>query len=309
MAEPLHWAQVRESGFVAGMRALFWIYRHAGPRAFNIALQPVVLFYFLRHGNARRASREYLAQLYRHSGGQTPAPGVRNIYRHLLAFSRATVDKLGVWARPEILAQVSFPARPLLQAQLDSGRGAVLLGAHLGNLEVCRGLSRGNRRLKLNILVHTRHADRFNRLLRELELTHELELIEVSELTPASALQLAACVERGEFLVILGDRVPVHSRGRSRRVPFLGRPAPFPEGPFILASLLKCPVYTVFCTRSDRGYEIDCELLAERVQLPRRTRSAALDTYLARYVAQLERQVQRSPLQWFNFYHFWDQAL
>ncbi|TXS90649.1 acyltransferase [Parahaliea aestuarii] len=290
------------------MRLMFWIYRYIGAWAFTLVLQPVVLFYFLFHGEARRASREYLQQLHCFSGGSTPAPGPLASYRHLLAFSRSTVDKLGVWARPDLLQSVHFPKRHLLQAQLDSGRGAVLLGAHLGNLEICRSLSRGNPGLKLNILVHTRHADRFNHLLRDLALDAELELVEVSELSPATALRLSACVERGEFLVILADRVPVNSRGRCQRLPFLGRPAPFPEGPFILAGLLKCPVYTVFCTRTESGYDIDCQRLAERVHLPRKQRSEALRKYMASYVSTLENKARSAPLQWFNFYRFWDQS-
>ncbi len=310
-ARPEQWSDIGEVGFVSGMRLLFWLYRHVGGWLFSLALQPVVLYYFVSNRRARRASREYLQRLRQaYPKANTPVPTWYNSYRHLLAFARAIVDKLGVWAQPDMLEQVQFPNRPLLLDLLDRGQGAVLIGGHLGNMEILRSLSRINSRLKLNILVHTRHADRFNRLLRELEVDRELELIEVSELSPATAIRLAQCIERGEFVAVLADRVPVASRGRVRSIPFLGQPAALPEGPFILASLLKCPVFTVFCTRTTTGgYDVDCELFADRIRLPRKQREEALDGYLQQYAAVLERNACNAPLQWFNFYPFWDQTL
>lgn len=308
MAESRHWSDIAEVGFVGGMRLLFWCYRHVGAWAFYLVLQPVVLYYFVTGGRARRASRDFLRRLRAHRPtAGTPRPGYLNSYRHFLSFSRATVDKLGVWAGGDILARVQFPGRPQLLELLDRGRGALLLGGHLGNMEICRSLSRLNHRLKLNVLVHTGHADRFNRLLREMDIDCELELIEVSELSPATAIRLSEAVARGEFVAVLADRVPVASRGRTRQVDFLGAPAPLPEGPFILASLLRCPVYTVFCTRSSGHYEVACEHFAEEVVLPRGDRDAALGRYMQQYARVLEEHAYRAPLQWFNFYPFWKQ--
>jgi predicted LPLAT superfamily acyltransferase len=175
-------------------------------------------------------------------------------------------------------------------------------------MEICRSLSRANSRLKLNILVHTAHASMFNKLLQELQIDRELELIEVSQLSPATAIRLADCVARGELVAILADRVPVASRGRAREIEFLGAKALFPDGPFILAALLKCPVFTLFCIRSADGYEICCDKFSNRIRLPRSQREAALEKYGRRFAAILEQYARRAPLQWFNFYPFWNQT-
>ncbi|MFV0477610.1 MAG: hypothetical protein ACK5ME_07245 [Parahaliea sp.] len=313
MPEQTHWSDIGEVGFITGMRLLFWLYRHIGSWAFSLVLQPVVFYFFLTNTRARNASRQYLIRLreyylQQHSQQQPPTPTALTVYRHMLSFARASVDKLGVWATPDLPQNVQFPNRPILLEQLERGGGAILMGAHLGNMEILRCLSRSNHKLKLNILVHTRHANMFNRLLRELEIDAELELIEVSELSPATAMHLSACIKRGEFIAVLADRVPVASRGRAQPVPFLGYPAPLPEGPFILASLLKCPVYTVFCTQTEGGYIVNCDAFAKRIILPRQQRSEALAAYLHQYAAVLEQQALHNPLQWFNFYPFWDQS-
>tara|TARA_R110002072_G_scaffold302958_1_gene490373 strand:- start:12223 stop:13143 length:921 start_codon:yes stop_codon:yes gene_type:complete len=300
-----HWSEFGELGFLTGMRLLFWLYRYVGSWLFTIVLQPVVFYYFASNSVARTSSREFLMRAG--TAGADVSGSWSEVYRHFFTFARSTVDKLGVWADPARFEPVTFPNRQVLLDQLATGRGGILLGSHLGNMEICRSFSRANKNLKLNILVHTQHADRFNRLLKELHLHAELELVEVSQLSPATAIRLADCVERGEFIAILADRIPVASRGRCREIEFLGAKALFPEGPFILASLLKCSVFTLFCTRGDAGYEIRCDKFADRVSLPRRTRDSALQHYMQRFVAILEENVRLAPLQWFNFYPFWDQ--
>ena len=300
------WSDIREVGFISGMRLLFLIYRYIGSWAFTIVLQPVVFYYFVTNRLARESSREFLQRV--NFGSHFGETSWWDVYLHLHSFAQSTVDKLGVWAGSDVLDQVNFANRQVLLDQLATGRGAVLLGAHLGNMEICRSLSRANTKVKLNILVHTRHADMFNKLLKELHVHHELELIEVSQLSPATAIRLLSCVERGEFIAILADRVPVTSRGRSQQIDFLGKRALFPEGPFILASLLKCPTYTLFCTRSKLGYDIQCEKFSDKIILPRINRERALREYIGRFATVLEENVRRSPLQWFNFYPFWDQS-
>jgi len=306
MSNSEHWSDIGEVGFIWGMRFLFFLYRYLGSWAFTVILQPVVLYYFVKHKVARQSSKEFLRRI--HSAKGLENPSWFDVYQHLLAFSQSIVDKLGVWADSSVFDPVDFPNRKILLDQLETGRGAVLLGAHLGNMEVCRGLFRANRRHKLNVLVNTKHADMFNKLLKELDLQADLELIEVSQISPATAIRLADCIERGELIAILADRVPVGSQGRSREVQFLGDRALFPDGPFILASLLKCPIYTIFCTRSDRGYVIRCERFSDMIRLPRLTRDAALQKYVERFAKVLEENALRDPLQWFNFYPFWDKS-
>ncbi|MBU1664233.1 MAG: glycosyltransferase family 2 protein, partial [Gammaproteobacteria bacterium] len=86
---------------------------------------------------------------------------------------------------------------------------------------------------------------------------------------------------------------------------FLGAPAPFAQGPYILASLLKCPVYLFFCLRQNERFHIHFEQFAERIELPRKTRAAALQALAQRYSKRLAHYCRQAPLQWFNFYDFW----
>lgn len=299
------WADISELGFVIGMRILFWTYRRLGEGPFNLLLQPVLLYYVCSNRRARRASLEYLQTLKSWDPSIALKVNYATVYRHFQAFAENLLDKLAVWTRQIQHAEVKFHHDDRLLRQLENGEGAILLGSHLGNLEVCRSLAVLNTKLKLNILVHTQNAGKFNRLLEELNDHRELELIEVTTLTPATAILLKSRVARGEFLVIVGDRIPMTGVHRTVEVQFMGRPARFPQGPFILAGLMKCPVYTLFCLKQQGKYEIFCEQLAERVELPPTNREPAIRDYVKRYIERIEQQCRKAPLQWFNFYSFW----
>jgi len=308
VAEKDKWSNITEAGFISGMRFLLWIYRNIGAWAFSLVSWPVVFYYFLTKRIARASSREFINRAYESgAAGITGPPGWRDELSHVRQFAQSTIDKFGAWVDASLLDNVTFPDRQLLLEQLNKGEGAVLLGGHLGNLEVCRSLSRATPQLKLNILVHTRNADKFNKLLKELHIHRELELVEVSELTPATAIRLSDCVMRGEFVAIMADRIPVASEGRTQRVDFLGRDMEFPVGPYILASLLKCPVFTLFCTNTGEGYRVSCRKFSEQIVLPRHRKNEALAKYTQRYAKILEQEALGAPFQWFNFYPFWEQ--
>jgi predicted LPLAT superfamily acyltransferase len=142
-------------------------------------------------------------------------------------------------------------------------------------------------------------------MLARLDPRSQLNLMQVTEMTPAMAMQLSERVEQGEFVVIAGDRVPVSSNPRVALAPFLGQTAAFPVGPYVMAAVLGCPLYTLFATRRQGGYELHFERLRETVSLPRRGREAALTELAGDYAARLEHHVRRAPLEWFNFYDFW----
>ena len=112
-------------------------------------------------------------------------------------------------------------------------------------------------------------------------------------------------VDRGEWVVIAADRIAIGARYKTVLTPFLGEDAQFPQGPFILAYLLQCPVYVAAAWRSGKTFRIAWHKLADQMILPRANRQAAITKYAGAYAQWLEKIVVNEPLQWFNFYDFW----
>lgn len=184
----------------------------------------------------------------------------------------------------------------------------MVLTAHFGNPEILRALATLGDRWRVNVLVHTAHAVRFNRLIGEVSGSASVRVIQVTEVGPDTAILLQEAIARGEWIVMAADRVPVSGNERISWVPFLGEPAPFPQGPHILAGLLKCPVYLLFCLREGGRHRIRFERFADRIELPRKGREEALALSVGRYAARLESHLRIAPLQWFNFFDFWRPA-
>ncbi|NML59990.1 acyltransferase [Massilia sp. RP-1-19] len=298
-----HWAAINEVSFVAGMRLLFWVWRVFGRWPFGLVLHPVLLWYVLASPRARRISAAYLAR----AGAFAPVPqGLAGVLRHFGAFAETILDKMLLWGGLFDTSRVRFHGIAPMQKLIDAGQGALLVCSHLGNLELCRVMAHQQAGLKLTVLVHTRHAQAFNKMLARLDPRSELNLLQVTEMTPATAMMLSERVAAGEFVVIAGDRIPLSPDPRVAHASFLGSDAAFPVGPYVMASVLQCPIYLLFCQRAQDGdYDVHFELLRESVRLPRAGRDAALTELARDYAARLEYHCLRSPLQWFNFYEFW----
>ncbi|MTV37925.1 LpxL/LpxP family acyltransferase [Duganella radicis] len=299
-ARGLHWASINEISFVAGMRLLFRIYRVFGRWPFRVVLYPVLAWYVLTKPLPRRASREYLRRVSAHTGMRLPG-----VMRHFAAFGESILDKMMLWGGLFKLDQVELHGGDLIADAVAAGKGGLMICAHLGNLELCRVLSRQRRDIRLTVLVHTKHAQAFNDMLGKLNPASQLNLMQVTDMSPATAMLLSERVARGEFVVIAGDRIPVSHNPRVAMADFIGAPAAFPVGPYVLASVLQCPVFLLFSIRRGDKSEVYFERFRDEVRIPRQGRDAALNALAADYAQRLQHYTLRAPLQWFNYYDFW----
>ena len=298
-----HWAQIGERGTLAGMTLMVAIHRRLGSWPFRLVLGPVMLWYFLGHRTARLASQAFLARI---EPSLTTRPLILRwrSYRHFLTFGDALMDKVAAWSGAIASERLKGNGIAQFSAAVAGGEGGLVLVAHHGNLDVVNALAEHHSDLDLTVLMHTRNAGKFNALLERVTGRSRPRILEVSEITPATAQTLAQRLHNGGYVVIAADRVPP-SGGRTRHIDFLGTPATFPEGPFWLAALLRCPLYTMACVRDDDAFRIDFQRFDDTRALSRRDREAWVADAMQRHADHLARRVQRHPLQWFNFYPFW----
>lgn len=295
-----HWANLQERGIVWGMRFLFAMYRLLGRTGLQVFLYPVVSYFWLTNRTARLASQAYLKKL--------SAFGLvhsYHSYQHFICFANVLIDKLAAWSGALSLSDVRYVGRDKLLNELNKGQGVVLLASHLGNNEVSRVIASSSNAARINVLVHTKHAKKFNQLLADYNLDSRLNLLQVTEINVATSILLSDKIANGELVIIAADRIPVSDNPRVCEVNFLGAKAAFPQGAFILASLLNCPVYTLFCLQEQGQYVIYFEHFSDGLKFPRAHREQALQHTLQQYAARLEQYCLKQPLQWFNFFDFW----
>lgn len=300
------WWRTAERGSRFGMMLLALGCRTLGRRFTSLWLYPIVAYFLVTGRAARHASQRYFAQLRQFAqGDSTPRPGWGSAYRHMLAFAQSGFDKLAAWSGHVDPSEVRFDDAADLDALIASGRGALIIGSHLGNLEMARALAVRGEQAKVTAIVYTEHARRFNSVLAAAHRDFREHLVEVSDFGPETAVMMQQRIERGELLVIVGDRTPARESGRTTQVPFLGADAPFAQGPYVLAHALGCPVYLFFCLKEGGGYRIYFEHFADEIVLPRRGRAEHIAQWTRRYAARLEYFCCKAPYQWFNFFDFW----
>ncbi|MCL1887219.1 MAG: acyltransferase [Betaproteobacteria bacterium] len=302
-----HWAHIHEVTYVAGMRFLFWIFRIFGRWPFRLFLYPVLGWYLLTQPDARAASREYLTRVAL-TKKDVRTPGMRQVLIHFATFAESILDKLMLWNGQFDTSQVAVNVPLHLQESLAARQGVLFICSHFGNLELCKILSREKPGLSITMLVHTKHAPVFNQLLKQISPDSQLNLMQVTEISPATAILLSEKMQQGECVVIAGDRIPVSVTPRVATASFLGKRAAFPVGPYVLASLMRCPVFLMFTLHRNGMSEIHFEPFSDAIRLPRKDREIALDELAAQYARRLEYYCLQTPMQWFNFYDFWDSS-
>ncbi len=299
-----HWSRLTERGYHWGLRFSAFAYRVFGRTGCMVILCPVVLYFFLSGSQQRQASRSYLSQLMALPPNSREATWVDG-YRHFLAFAGGAEVTLAAWSGHLSSDALSVAEDSDLRDAEQNPDGALFIVTHLGNADLSRALLDDTTRARLTILVHTKHAVHYNDVLHRYNPAVSVNTLQVTELGPETMIDLQKRIDHGEWVVIAGDRTPVGSQERVTRVPFLGKEAPFAQGPYILASLLRCPVYLLFCLRSEHGYKLYVEKFADQVTLPRQNREKALLQYTERFANRLEHHVIKAPFQWYNFFDFW----
>lgn len=290
------WMHRPEKGTVLGIKALLLFCRIFGRRGGIVLLRVIVFYYAIFAGAARRAAQDYLRRL-----GQ-PA-GFWGAYRNILYFAICALDRVFLVRGEVDRFVVTQNGMHHLERLRSAGRGAILLGAHLGSFEAMRAYGK-HESLAINILAYFHNARMINTFLETVGADFRGRVIEIDPRDSSYIFKVQAAIERGELVAVLGDRVGVNEKTATAQ--FLGAPARFPTGPYTLAAILRCPIYLTFGLYNGANrYDLYCEPLCEQLELPRGAREAAIAAHVQRYADRLEHYCRLAPHDWFNFYDFW----
>lgn len=301
MSEATHWRAQREGG---GRFAL-WLIRalalHGGRRFARLLLYPITLYFFLRRGAERRASRQYLARAFGHP------PGVWSMLRQFHGYAATTLDRIFLLARGERGFHIEVEGLAELERRLGEGRGVLLVGSHQGSFEALRVLGARCPDVPLRVVLDKGRTPAMTQLLEALAPDVGRAVIDASHGGATVVLAAAEACAQGGMVALLADRAgPLEAQ---RAVDFLGAPALLPVGPWLLAAALQVPVLLCFgLYRGGNRYRLVFEPFADCVTIPRDRRDTTLDELLGRYAARLEYYVHVAPFNWFNFHDFWRPA-
>ncbi|BCA55716.1 acyltransferase [Nitrospira sp. KM1] len=287
------WLDQRERGSRRLILCLTWITLRLGRGLSRVFLYPICLYFTVFSGGTRRISKEYLEKVLRRRVGSM------DVFRHFHTFASTIHDRVYLLSGKHRHFEVRIEGEEILEPYLEQKRGCILLGSHLGSFEMLRAHGLFERQLPISMVMHEGATPNLNAVLHNLNPAIRPRII--SPGTPDTMLMVKERLDLGELVGILGDRI---FRGdRAMVCTFLGQPTRFPEGPLLLAALLRAPVILFFgLYEGGRRYTGRFELLSEAMPAVRPRSSDDLRPWLERYVGRLEHHCRLYPYNWFNFH-------
>lgn len=270
-----------------------------GPSPAYALLYPVVFFYLFWAGDARAASQLYTTRVL----GPTGFFGRwARTYQHLLSFARSILDGAMLGIKGPGIFKLEHVGSEHIRGLSESGKGGVMLTAHLGTWELSSGMLRDKHGVSRVALVMFRSDS--EQLQKFIERTHgkRPRVISVGD-GDLAALEIMRAVRGGEIAAMQGDRTV---DARDVRLPFFGHDARFPVGPWVIAALSGAPILWSFAIRvGPRQYRFVADPPRVLKFDSKRPKDEQLKEWVSVYVARVEEILREHPYQWFNFFDFW----
>lgn len=201
-------------------------------------------------------------------------------FRVILNFAWALMDKVDACSLRKCLPKMTVAGdKDWMQG------GCFLLSTHVGTIEVLPALipSKPPQPPKVHAFQQMTHNRVFTDFFERWRDKSRFELHAVEEIGVETAVEMQAAIQRGEIVLMAGDREPAAS-GRKLSLANGQRR----KGVFVFAKLMECPVYAITCVRTGwNAYTVNAERLGVELE--------------ADYNAFLDAAIARHPLEHFNF--------
>lgn len=289
------WATRPERSSMAVLRFMVWLSLFLGRRLSRVVLYPIAAYFVVFAPKAKRASKAYLSRAL----GRTAR--LPDGFRHVLTFASVVHDRV-YWLRGRHdLFEIEVIGESHLATLRQQGRGMVFAGGHFGSFEALRVV--GERHgIDTRMLMFPDNARKVTAALTSINPALANSVIALGR--PDSVLRVRDHLQNGGSVGILADRML--GEDKSRDIPFLGEPAPFPVGPWRLAAMLAAPVvFMAGCYLGGNRYQLVFEPIIDFAQVPAEKRASAMQEAQDRFVELLEARCRQAPWNWFNFYDFW----
>ncbi|NQD69189.1 lysophospholipid acyltransferase family protein, partial [Sphingobacterium shayense] len=191
-----------------------------------------------------------------------------------------------------------FDGIEVLKDSLARKQGGILISAHVGNFEIAeRFFADIDIDFQINVVTVDQEHTAIKEYIERVAGKSSVKFIKITE-DMSHVFQINEALSNNELICFTGDRYFVGSK--KLRAELLGEFADFPAGPFLIASRLRAPLIFVYVMK-EKG--LHYHLYAR--QAPD-VKHRDPDSYLLAYIQSVEGILRKYPLQWFNFFDFWN---
>lgn len=293
------WMDHGERGSRRLLRVMAFLSLRVGRRASRGILYLIALYFFLFAPVTRRNSDRYLRLALNR------APRAIDCFRQIMTFATTIHDRVYLINEQFRVFKITLEGEGAVLENALQGRGAMLLGAHMGSFEVIHTLGQRHPALRVAMAMYADNAQKISSTLAAINPHVTPDIIALGRID--AMLQIAERLDQGFLVGVLADRSLREEA--VQQVSLLGRPAYLPIGPMRAAAMLRQPVFFMAgLYRGGNHYHIVFRQIADFSVPIAGERSKAVTAAIHRYAATLDEYCRSDPYNWFNFFDFWRQV-
>lgn len=290
--------QGKSRGTTLGYRIFVSVLKNFGVTPAYWLLIFVALYFWLFSYKSSKPLFHYFHQKM----GYSRMKSLRKLYTNYYRFGQTLIDKVVVMAGIRNKFTFHFDGEDNLHKIVARNRGGLLLSAHLGNWEIAGHLFKrlGTR---INIVMYDGEHRQIKNYLEQVTGKRNMNIIVIKD-DISHIYAINEALRNNELVCMHADRFVEGSK--SIVGDFLGEPARFPIGPFVLAATFKVPVSYVFAFKeTNRHYHL---YASEVKEYTTGSKDMITREILTDFIWHVEDKVKQYPEQWFNYYNFWQQS-
>lgn len=287
--------QGKSSGNKLGYSIFVTILQKLGVTPAYVLLRLVSGYYFL----FAHTSSRHILYYFRDRLGFNRSRSLMYLYKNYYSFGQSLIDKIAISSGLAHKFSFNFDDEKYLHEMAKLGKGGLLLSAHVGNWEAA-GYLLERLQTNISIVMFDGEHQKIKQYLEKVTAAKKASVIVIKDdLSHIYAINEA--LSRNELVCMHADRFVEGNKTITAN--FLGKPARFPVGPFILAAQFKVPVCYAFAMKESAShYHFQATPV---LWYDYSDKKAATQKMVDDFAARMEQMVKQYPEQWYNYYDFW----
>lgn len=288
-----HW-DGKSRGNALGYKIFLFLIRKIGIQPAYFLLKFVSFYFYL----AAYKPRNIILKFYLEGLGYSKLKATRLVRKNFFLMGQTLIDRSAILLNKAQKLSFEFENENALIELERGGKGGILMSAHLGNWESAGNLMKSRVSSTFNVLMVDEEVQKIRNALKAAGVQSKFNIIPIKE-DLSHIFKIQDVLSQNQIVAMHADRFV--EGGKTLLLPFLGKTARFPLGPFVLATRFKAPVCFVFAVKTRKfHYSLSSTSPITGILQPEE---------LARlYVTKLEEMVKKHPEQWYNYFEFFSHA-
>lgn len=273
---------------------IVWL-RHIDIRVFYLFASWVAIPIAIIVSSGARETYRY----FRKRRGYGKVKSLLSTYRNHCIFAKTVIDKFAMYAGHKF--ELNIVGEEYYRQLLSKPGSFVQLSAHIGCSEIV-GYSYDLSEKPCNVLAYGMEKESVMVYRKEAFGKMNIKMIYVGGQTSYSS-DIIDALDRGEIISVFADRLMNPNKCISSLLH--GEPVKLAKGPFSMIAINELDVVMCSALKRKRNvYDVFFTPLTYDKNLTCHQRQQQLADA---YTAEIERILQKYPLQWFNYYDLWKQ--